>query len=157
MSSWSASCRKCSETLAEGMLRLGLVALQLASLGWIGWRAWHGWPLPPLLIAVFLGSALWLLWAWRSLGDSLTPDPRPNAKGLKTSGPYRWIRHPMYLGLLVPSVGVALCDGLAWLGFIPLALALKAKILLEERLLRHTYAGFEEYARRTWRLIPYLW
>ncbi|MCX7800966.1 MAG: isoprenylcysteine carboxylmethyltransferase family protein [Fimbriimonadales bacterium] len=143
--------------MAEATSRFGLVAAQLASLAWIGWRAGKAWPWPEALLAVVIASGAWLLWAWRSLGDSLTPDPKPNARGLKTGGPYRWVRHPMYLGLLVPSVGLALIDPLAWWGVAPLAAALAGKVRLEERMLRAAYPEFEEYARRSWRLIPFVW
>lgn len=131
--------------------------MQMVSLAWIGWVAWEARPWPSALIAAFTVSGAWLLWASRALGDSLTPDPKPNARGLKTGGPYRWIRHPMYLGLLVPSVCTAIADARAWFGVVPLAASLVAKVVLEERLLRLVYPEFEEYARHSWRLLPYVW
>lgn len=79
---------------------------------------------------------------------------------LVTSGIYALIRHPSYLGLLVNALGWALVfrSGvgvfLVALTFVPLV----ARIRSEERLLRtHFGAEYDDYARRTWRLVPGLY
>jgi protein-S-isoprenylcysteine O-methyltransferase Ste14 len=76
---------------------------------------------------------------------------------LVTTGIYRHVRNPSYLGLLVASLGWALVfrAGLgiliAALSFIPLL----ARIRSEERLLaEHFGAEYESYRERTWRLLP---
>lgn len=143
--------------MASARVRLGLVALQLASLGWLGWRAAGAWPWPTAMDAWVALWALWLLWSWRSLGQSLSPDPKPNRRGLKTDGPYRWVRHPMYLGLLALGAGAALLDPWAVPALVTLGVALVGKVRIEERLLRQTYPGYEEYSQRNWGLIPFLW
>ncbi len=77
-----------------------------------------------------------------------------------STGPYAVVRHPMYSGVLVMSVGVPLALGSLWgLGFIALTIpVLVWRILDEERMLRRDLAGYSEYAHRVhYRLVPYLW
>jgi protein-S-isoprenylcysteine O-methyltransferase Ste14 len=76
---------------------------------------------------------------------------------LVTTGVYRYIRHPSYLGLLVSSVGWALVFravvGVLIASF--LLIPLLARIRSEERLLiEHFGAEYESYRARTWRLLP---
>lgn len=76
---------------------------------------------------------------------------------LETGGPYRVIRHPSYLGMLVNALGWALAFHSA-IGLLLAALLLPpllARIGAEERLLRSHFDGaYEAYCRRTWRLVP---
>lgn len=76
------------------------------------------------------------------------------------SGTYAVVRHPMYASMIPVMVGMAL-----WLGStagvllaaIPMAI-LVARIVLEERFLRHHLEGYADYAARVrWRLIPGVW
>ncbi len=76
---------------------------------------------------------------------------------LVTGGPYRIIRHPSYLGLLIGMLGWGLAFR-SWLGVLLAALMippLLARIAAEERLLRQTFGGaYDAYRARTWRLLP---
>lgn len=77
-----------------------------------------------------------------------------------TSGPYRFVRHPMYAGFLVAIPGWPLILG-SWWAFIPagvMMLSLVVRTALEDRTLRRELPGYEEYARRTpHRLLPGIW
>ncbi len=76
---------------------------------------------------------------------------------LVTSGVYRVIRHPSYLGLLVNSLGWALAfrSGVGVLLTALIVPPLLARITAEERLLRTQFgAEYAAYCRRTSRLIP---
>ena len=77
------------------------------------------------------------------------------------SGPYRWIRHPSYLGQLMILVGLgAMMANWVSLFAAPCftAFALIARIRLEERAMaEHFGADFESYRRTTWRLLPLVW
>jgi protein-S-isoprenylcysteine O-methyltransferase Ste14 len=79
---------------------------------------------------------------------------------LVTSGLYRIIRHPSYLGLFVLMLGW----GLAFRSGVGVVIAvlslgvLLARIRAEERLLSETFgAEYDAYQARTWRLIPYVY
>jgi protein-S-isoprenylcysteine O-methyltransferase Ste14 len=79
---------------------------------------------------------------------------------LVTTGLYRVVRHPSYLGLLVNSLGWALAfrSGVGVLLTALLIPPLVARIRAKERLLRSHFGGeYEVYRRRTSRLIPGLY
>lgn len=107
--------------------------------------------------ALIAAAALLGLWGFRHLGSGLTPLPLPNgAVDLVTSGPYRWIRHPIYTAVIVGMAGIALRTrtplvmGLA--GGLGVFLWLKAR--WEERHLRDGFPGYADYARRTAMFLP---
>jgi protein-S-isoprenylcysteine O-methyltransferase Ste14 len=77
---------------------------------------------------------------------------------LITDGPYRWIRHPAYTGMILIYLGIAFAIG-TWLGvFVTAGLMLGAtiyRISIEEKMLIEAIGHpYEEYMKRTWRLFP---
>ena len=80
---------------------------------------------------------------------------------LVTGGPYALIRHPGYLGLLLLTLGIALgYSGLIALIAVPVLVlpGLAYRIHIEERLLRESFGEpYRKYARRTKRLVPFIW
>ena len=77
-----------------------------------------------------------------------------------TTGPYSFIRHPMYLGTSVMFVFTPLALGSWWalpiFMFLPVVLIIR--MLDEERLLKKELPGYKEYCLKTrYRLIPYIW
>lgn len=84
----------------------------------------------------------------------------PDVRGLVRRGPYRLVRHPLYLGELVALFG-ALLPGISVAGFAVWALAAALQIwrtVWEERALRAAFPQqYPAYATRTRRLIPFLW
>jgi protein-S-isoprenylcysteine O-methyltransferase Ste14 len=82
-----------------------------------------------------------------------------DAHQLITSGPYRRLRHPRYLGILAFNAGIALVFR-SWMALVLtaiLALVLLWRIHDEEGLLGQEFgAEWEAYARRSWRLIPFV-
>jgi protein-S-isoprenylcysteine O-methyltransferase Ste14 len=76
------------------------------------------------------------------------------------TGPYRYVRHPMYAGLLIlfPATSVVLGS---WYGFV-LALVLDGmfavRAVLEELMLWEELNGYDAYTTKVkYRLIPYVW
>lgn len=77
-----------------------------------------------------------------------------------TSGAYRYVRHPMYVGILIMSLGWPLMLGSLWTyAAVPvLILAFVIRTALEDRTLRRSLPGYEEYCAQTrYRLIPRIW
>jgi protein-S-isoprenylcysteine O-methyltransferase Ste14 len=77
-----------------------------------------------------------------------------------TDGPYRWVRHPMYVGMLIQLPATALVLGSAWalLPALGCALIMLARTAMEDRLLLRDLPGYPGYARRTrYRLARGVW
>jgi protein-S-isoprenylcysteine O-methyltransferase Ste14 len=77
-----------------------------------------------------------------------------------TSGPYRFVRHPMYAGILVMSLAMPLLLGSLW-ALIPGALVIVLFFIrtsLEDRTLQAELPGYKEYVQKVhYRLIPFVW
>jgi len=75
-------------------------------------------------------------------------------------GPYRFVRHPMYMSLIVLMIGMALILG-SWLAVVPatlIAVLLVIRTSLEDRMLTTELAGYREYANHVHeRLLPGVW
>jgi protein-S-isoprenylcysteine O-methyltransferase Ste14 len=101
-------------------------------------------------------------WAARTLGRFFTQSVMiREGHRLITSGPYRWVRHPGYTGLLVSLVGLAFTLG-NWLGVVLVVVGFFAahipRITVEERVLEVGLGdAYREYERTRKRLIPYVW
>jgi len=76
------------------------------------------------------------------------------------TGPYRWVRHPIYTALLGMFLGSSFVSywGLGAIGFFIACYAYIRKIHLEERYLRTAFGSeHEEYRKATGVLLPRLW
>lgn len=102
------------------------------------------------LIPAVAGLAL-VAWSVVALKDSVTPFPRPKSGGrLVDQGPYRYLRHPMYVGGILLFGGLSLVFS-AWGLAATAALAAwwVAKARVEERYLRERFPQYAEYRRGT--------
>jgi len=110
-----------------------------------------------LIEAAFI---LLAVWARRHLGSNWSGEVRIAAEHqLVRSGPYRFIRHPIYTAVLGMYCGVAIVSGEihAPIAVVIVALAYYRKIRLEERAMAATFgADHEAYQRDTWSLVPFL-
>jgi len=93
-----------------------------------------------------------------NLGRSLTPLPSPVPHGeLRTSGLYRFVRHPIYSAILALTSGIAVRSR-SW-AVVAATIALTgwfmAKARWEERRLSARYPGYDVYASRTPRFMPF--
>ncbi len=140
--------------VVQAVLIVALVLLPPGSL-WPtpAWVSGTGW-------AVSVLGGVWAVWAAVHLGDRLTPTPVPRGGGeLRTDGPYAHSRHPIYTGVLLIVVGIALRNGGApalvvaavTIGFF------HAKAAFEERLLAERFPNYPAYASVTPRFVPRPW
>lgn len=112
--------------------------------------------------ALVVGGALLRVWAIRVLGNAFTGVVRTTAdQALVEQGPYRWLRHPSYTGMLVSFVGEAAMfrspAGLV-LTFAAMLPVYLYRIRLEERALDRHFAGaYAAYRDRTWALCPFVY
>lgn len=154
---------------AEGWIA---VPLRVAGLGFwgatIAWIAAPGasWlvPLAPSLPVRIAGLALAALgvalarWTFASLGDAITDTVvvRPGF-ALVTTGPYRWIRHPLYAATALASGGLVIASGSGLLATLALATAvlLAIRTRREERHLLERYGGdYRAWRARTPAIVP---
>lgn len=114
------------------------------------------WRLPGLVLIAF-GFTL-MAWAEEVLGRLFSTQVTiQEGHQLVTSGPYRHLRHPRYLGILLFNFGMALVfrSGLTLILALALLIVLLWRIHDEEKLLREEFAtAWEAYAQRSWRLVP---
>jgi protein-S-isoprenylcysteine O-methyltransferase Ste14 len=105
---------------------------------------------------VTLVSFGWLLASVLALGRCF--GVLPEVRGLVTGGPYKLIRHPVYLGELGACAGLVLASPTAWnLGVAAAFAAAQAtRMRLEERALLGVFSEYADYAARTPRLVPRL-
>ncbi len=83
----------------------------------------------------------------------------PEVRGLVVRGPYRWVRHPLYLGEMVTALGLVL-SAFAWAtaALYTAFVALQVwRAFNEERALSAAFPEYRPYMNRTWRLVPWLW
>jgi protein-S-isoprenylcysteine O-methyltransferase Ste14 len=77
-----------------------------------------------------------------------------------TSGPYRFVRHPMYVGVILNQFATPLVLGSMWAYAPSLAIAVLfiVRTALEDRTLRNELPGYKEFAEHTrYRLLPGAW
>jgi protein-S-isoprenylcysteine O-methyltransferase Ste14 len=114
--------------------------------------------LPNLLsTACVLIGMIMVLVTIRHLGRSFSLVPQ--ARSVVQTGPYRWIKHPLYLAEEIAILGVVLQD-LTPVTVIVLVLHIGVqvcRILYEEDLLRRNCPEYSSYEASRWRLIPHIW
>ena len=135
-----------------------LVALQFGLIALLAIRAfpWRPDLAFALLLAAGMAIGAWALVANRPGNFNIRPEPKEGAR-LVTGGPYRWVRHPMYLAVLVSMAAFCVDGGaLRWATWIALASVLFAKAVREERHLPLVHPGYAAYRTRTRAIIPFL-
>lgn len=128
--------------------------MQWSALSLPGWLRWAG-------AAIGVLSVLGLIWVHRALGENFSGNLHVQTDHqLVTSGPYRWVRHPMY----TVFYGLSLCFflltanwfiGFSW--FAVLTAVVLSRITREEAAMIGLFGDrYREYAAHTGRLLPRL-
>jgi protein-S-isoprenylcysteine O-methyltransferase Ste14 len=133
--------------------RLGVPALDARFMPWAPWQFWAG-------AVVTAGGLAFAVWARRHIGRnwSATVTLKQDHE-LVTSGPYAFVRHPIYTGLLFGFLGSAFALG-QWRGLVAVVmvyLALLRKYRLEERWMCERFGvAYDAYRARVKALVPFL-
>ena len=141
-------------------LAAGAVAPVLQLAGWVaplsafdaGWVAVAGLALYGIGVAA-------TLWAQLAMGDSWRVGVDPNARtALVATGPFRWVRNPIFSAMTVATLGLALLapNILSWVALAALVAGLEIHVrLVEEPYLTRMHGEhYRRYASRTGRFLP---
>jgi len=117
------------------------------------WIAWLG------IVVALLGLGF-RVWSMSVLGKFYTRTLRvTESQSIVRAGPYRFIRHPGYLGSILIWSGVA-ASTTNWIVLLIVLIVMFGvyvyRIQSEEKMLLSTNADYAEYRKYTWRLIPFL-
>ena len=147
--------------LLNGILLLAL--LSVAALD-AGRYRWSTMPMAMTLIGVAVAALSGMVISWTLVSNPFLSrvariqDDRQQT--VVTTGPYRFVRHPMYAALIVLMFAIALILGSRY-ALIPaaaIAVLYVVRTSLEDRMLRKELAGYADYAARVrYRLIPLVW
>jgi protein-S-isoprenylcysteine O-methyltransferase Ste14 len=151
----------------KGLLGFGLLlTLSMLVTAGLQFRRFPGPSLPitwfTIGVLLNLAGAIFFLWALRenrffSAAVRIQTDRRHT---VCTTGPYRIVRHPGNLGMIVGTLGFPLLFQSTW-SFVPAGLAVLTLIVrthLEDVLLTNELDGYREYREQTrFRLVPWLW
>ncbi len=144
---------------AVGWVLVGVQAVLLVVLVLVPHRSPSGWSLLVGGVLVVAGVVLGVA-ALAGLGSALTPTPVPIAgAGLRTTGAYRLVRHPIYSAVLLLAAGFTVSVGTGWTLLVLLSLVafFVGKSHWEDRLLREQYGrDWDAWAGRTGGLLPRL-
>ena len=167
---WTLAARRSSKAVSSESpgsraihTRLLNLSMLLLLISWPGLRT-RFVPLTDTVVAIgfavqALGFAL-AAWARVCLGRNWSGNVRVAADHeLIRSGPYRWVRHPIYTAMFLMYAGSGLVYGElhALVAFAVLVFAYARKIPQEERLLRETFGpAYEAYQRESAAVVPYL-
>ncbi len=140
-----------------------LVVVQFGLLLWLSVMALPALSLSrlsaPCGLLLFLSASLG---AWTLLHNQLgnfNIHPEPKASGvLVTTGPYRWMRHPMYSTVLLAAAALACSLGSpkAWLVWSLLFGVLLAKSAIEEHWMQTRHPDYKTYCCQRKRFVPWL-
>jgi protein-S-isoprenylcysteine O-methyltransferase Ste14 len=110
-------------------------------------------------VAAQVGAFALMIWARLTFGArSFHPGADPTVGGLVTTGPYRFVRHPIYTAVCVfawaawlgsPSIRTAMFAGVVTLGAV-------TRMLCEEHFLVRQYPEYADYRRTTKRMVPFV-
>ena len=112
-----------------------------------------------LLFAAAIALVAWAM-AVNRFAETTVRIQSDRGQAVISTGPYRWVRHPMYVAALLMFLATSLILGSLWSLVVAALLAALfiVRTALEDRALRRELPGYEQYAARTrYRLLPGVW
>lgn len=151
-----------ASTVAGFLSLIGFVTI-IAQVANPAWMSWADLPFPAWLrwtgVSIALLGFVVLQWSQNTLGKNWSDRPRMlKEQTLITSGPYHYVRHPIYTGFLLILgstffISANWMIGLAWISMVILEIA--SRIHFEESLMIEYFGDqYREYMKRTGRLFP---
>jgi protein-S-isoprenylcysteine O-methyltransferase Ste14 len=128
----------------------------------------YGWtgslPLAWQIAALVLAAVGYALGVWAMAANpffaKVNRIQRERGHSVVSDGPYRWVRHPGYLGTIAFELGTPVALS-SWWALIPAGLMVLLTVLrtrLEDRVLQQELPGYDQYAQETrYRLLPGVW
>ena len=159
--------RKVDGNIVMNIIKIGGLILWLSPLAYLvnpNWMAWSKMGLPESvrLVGVGIGilCVLGIYWLFSSIGNNISPTSATGKEHkLVTSGPYRWVRHPLYtvgaslfisFGMMADNWFIAVLGVLAFIG-------MATRTPKEEANLIEKFGDeYREYMKTTGRFLPYL-
>ena len=127
--------------------------------GWTG-----GFPLSAQIAALLVCVLSYALWAWAMASNTFFSQvvriQSDRGHAVATGGPYRYVRHPAYIGmiLLEPALSTVLASWWAIIAGGVCSILLILRTALEDRTLQAELSGYVDYARQVrYRLLPGIW
>ncbi|MCB0034280.1 MAG: isoprenylcysteine carboxylmethyltransferase family protein [Anaerolineales bacterium] len=151
-----------------------LIALRLLGLAVIwpliaylinpAWVAWARWPVPLWLrwaaVGVAFAAVPAIYWLFSSIGNNISPTHATRQDHqLITSGPYQWIRHPLYTFGFTFFLAISVATSLWWVTMgllIPMAVLFWRTPQEEQNLIAEFGDEYREYMKQTGRYFPRL-
>ncbi len=121
----------------------------------------RGIPSSWIAMAILLAGALFGLWAIRHNrvdNFNIRPDLKEGCE-LITTGPYRFVRHPMYTSVILMTLALAVATPIymEWSSLALLIVVLALKAVREERLWCEGSEEYKAYMKKTKRFIPFIY
>jgi protein-S-isoprenylcysteine O-methyltransferase Ste14 len=131
--------------VAGANFNFALLLLPRATLG-------AGWTIAGAVLTIGGTIAALAVLAWLGPAFSIFPE----ARKLVVKGPYRYVRHPLYLAEIVTTLGIMLGFRQPWAALVALGtIAFQfQRMAYEETVLREAYPAYDAYSRTTARLLP---
>lgn len=114
----------------------------------------------PFFYLLYIAAAYLHLWAVRANRFYIGTARVVESHRVIESGPYNWVRHPGYTGIICMMISISIVLGslAALVPAFAIALLVIFRTALEDRMLRRELEGYSEYCLRVrYRLVPFVW